>query len=57
MILFMLMAVFVNVLTYAGISWIYLSDKRRVDPPKSRVHQLPTRATVPETTSPEKLAS
>lgn len=44
MILFMLMAVFVNVLTYAGIAWIYFNDKHRIDPPKTNVHRLPTRA-------------
>lgn len=57
MILFILMAVFVNVLTYAGIAWIYFSDERRVDPPKPTVHQFPTRSGENRTTQPEQLAS
>lgn len=34
MIVFIAAAVFVNVLTYIGITLVYFNDKHRVDPPR-----------------------
>jgi hypothetical protein len=40
-VVFLAAALLVNLVTYGGMTWVYLADKHRVDPPKPEGHAMP----------------
>lgn len=44
MIVFIIAAVVINILVYAGMSVVYFNDKHRVDPPKPTAESDATRS-------------